>query len=145
MKLLKIVFIFITASSLLAVENFRIRPNAPINNIKIPTFDHHGKKLWIFHGKKAHYKSEKEINVNNMLIEWFSSENQTSPETKVRSTFATLYPEDQKASGDGLITINGKTYTVIGEDWQWYGKQNKKNKHYDPFITINKNVNVKFF
>lgn len=136
------VLAFILLSHLSSGELFRFQANAPIQGFLSPFFNEHGEKTWQCSGEQVCYLSESEIHLKKMCITFFCPHHPEEADMIVRSDTAQISLPEQRASGETLLTVTHPSYTIIGENWSWEGKQS--NRTFSK-IYIGKNASVMFY
>ena len=121
---------------------FRFQADAPLSGFLCPMFNPQGEKTWICQGDQVKYLSETKIKMAKMCITFFSPEDLSLVDMVVRSDKAVISLPQQQAQGKTLLTITHPTYTIVGEDWQWEGRQ--AGKAFSR-VYIGKNATVMFF
>ncbi len=135
-------FFIINFSTLIQADLFRFQANAPLNKFLYPMFNSYGQKIWICQGDRVKYLSEEKIKMEKMCITFFSPENLSKIDMIIRSDKAIISLPNQQAQGKTLLTITNPTYTIIGENWQWTGKQAENTFSR---VHIGKNATVMFY
>ena len=123
-------------------ELFRFQANAPIQGFLSPFFNENGEKTWQCGGEQVRYISESEIHLKKMCITFFHPHRSEEVDMVVRSDVAQISLPEQRASGQTLLTVTHLSYTIIGENWFWEGKQAK---WAFSKIYIGKNASVMFY
>ena len=133
---------FVASSQYSSGELFRFQANAPIQGFQSPFFNESGEKTWQCCGEQVRYISESEIHLKKMCITFFCPHHPEETDMIVRSDVAQISIPEQRASGETLLTVTHPSYTIIGENWSWEGKQSKRafSKIY-----IGKNASVMFY
>lgn len=133
------VFYFI---SLTQADLFRFQADAPLSGFLCPMFNAQGQKVWICQGEQVNYLSESKIKMLKMCITFFSPEDLLQIDMVVRSDKAVISLPSQSAQGKTLLTITNPNYTILGEHWQWEGRQTGKAFSR---VYIGKNATVMFY
>lgn len=136
------VLAFVVLSHTSFGELFRFQANAPIQGFLSPFFNESGEKTWQCSGDQVRYISESEIHLKKMCITFFCPHHPEEADMVVRSDEAEISLPQQRASGETLLTVSHPSYTIIGENWSWEGKQSKR--AYSK-IYIGKNASVMFY
>ena len=123
-------------------ELFRFQANTPIQGFLAPFFNESGEKTWQCSGEQVRYISDAEVYMKKMCITFFQPHRSGDVDMIVRSDLAQISLPEQRASGQTLLTVTHTSYTIVGEDWFWEGKQSKRafSKIY-----IGKNASVMFY
>lgn len=137
-----LVFFIMNSSTFIHADLFRFQANTPLNGFLCPMFNSCGQKIWICQGDRVKYLSEEKIKLEKMCITFYSPENLAKTDMIVRSDKAIISLANQQARGKTLLTITNPTYTIIGENWQWTGKQAKNTFSR---VYIGKNATVMFY
>lgn len=137
------IFVFIiSGESLVQADLFRFQANAPISGFLSPFFNEIGDKTWQCTGDHVKYISDSKIKIKKMCISFFCPQHLEQVDMTVRSDNAVISIPDQRATGKTLLTVTSPSYTIVGEDWFWEGKQS--GKAYSK-IFIGKNASVMFY
>ena len=128
--------------SLAQADLFRFQADAPLSGFLCPMFNQQGQKTWICQGDQVKYLSETKIKMAKMCITFFSPEDLSQIDMVVRSDKAVISLPQHQAQGKTLLTITNPTYTIVGEDWQWEGRQ--AGKAFSR-VYIGKNATVMFY
>jgi lipopolysaccharide export system protein LptC len=91
-------------------------------------------RIWDLSGKEAVFVSDNIIRIIEMQLAITSS--QDKEETILRSPNARIYVEDNGATGDGFVYVEGNGFNAEGKDWEWRGVDRK--------IEIRKGAKVTF-
>ena len=121
---------------------FRFQTEAPLSGFLCPMFNLQGQKTWICQGDQIKYLSESKIKMSKMCITFFSPEDLSQIDMVVRSDKSVISLSQQQAQGKTLLTITHPTYTIVGEDWLWEGRQ--AGKAFSR-VYIGKNATVMFY
>lgn len=121
---------------------FRFQANAPISGFLSPFFNEFGEKTWQCTGEQVKYISDSKIKIKKMCISFFCPQHLEHVDMVVRSDNAVISIPEQRASGKTLLTVTSPSYTIVGENWYWEGKQSGKS--YSK-IFIGKNASVMFY
>jgi lipopolysaccharide export system protein LptC len=115
----------------------QILPDAPVRNFRLPMFGEDGLRIWDLRGREGRYISENRVDVSDMRLLIFSSENRNEVETEIRSPQATMHIRSNQAQGDQTITVMGDNFEITGQRWSWDGNANR--------VVIDERVKVTFF
>jgi hypothetical protein len=112
-------------------------PDAPVLNFRLPMFGDDGYRIWDLRGREGRYVSEKQVDVSDMRLLVFSSEEPDRIQTEIQSPRATMLIRDNRACGDHTIKVIGDNFQVQGQRWLWDGDENR--------VVIDEQVKVTFF
>ncbi len=113
--------------------------NAPIQNLKIPTFDTNGRRTRLMTGREALYLNANEIKITDLEITLYATDGTGKILTTLASPEALVKLEDKKlnARGPDLIRIQYQNLLELtGHDWTYDHAQQK--------ITLNRDVRVTY-
>ena len=94
-------------------------PDAEVKSFTFRKFNDQGLRLWDLSGKELAITSTKD-----------------EGETVLRSPNARIYVEENQATGDGFLFVEGNGFRAEGKDWEWRGTERK--------IEIRKGAKVTF-
>jgi len=100
-----------------------IRPDAEVKSFTFRKFNDQGLRLWDLSGKEAVFLSNNIIRVIEMQLAITSTKG--TGQTLMRSPSARIYVEDNSATGDGFIFVEGDGFSVEGKDWEWRGVERR--------------------
>ncbi len=101
----------------------KIEPEAEVKSFTFRKFNDRGLRLWDLSGKEAVFLSDNIIRVIEMQLAVTSTKG--DGETLLRSPTANIYVEDNSATGDGFIFVQGNGFSAEGRDWEWKGADRK--------------------
>jgi hypothetical protein len=130
----------LTVASILAcagVSFGQLTPDAPVANFRLPMFGDDGYRIWELTGTEGRYISPEKIEVENMKLKVFASDESGKMEHMMESPKAILLVSKNIAIGNSPITISSDTYKVEGNRWYWDGKTHS--------IVVSQNAKVSFF
>lgn len=99
------------------------KPEAEVKSFTFRKFNDNGLRLWDLSGKEAVFVSDNIIRMIDMQLAITSTKDRD--ETVLRSPNARIYVEDNQATGDGFIFVQGDGFQAEGKDWDWRGKERK--------------------
>ena len=111
-----------------------IEPEAEVKSFTFRKFSDQGLRLWDLSGKEAVFVSDNVIRIIEMQLSITSTRDRG--ETVLRSPNAHIYVEDNAATGEGFLYVQGDGYEAEGKDWEWRGVDRK--------IEIRKGAKVTF-
>jgi hypothetical protein len=106
----------------------------PARGLYVPIFDASGVKIWEITGTTGEIRENHSIVVSNMLVS--RCENGGGTAFTIESGYANVIPSSKSACGDGVVTMNGDSFTAVAEDWTFRGEEKK--------FTANRGVRVIF-
>jgi len=112
-------------------------PDAPVKNFRLPMFGDDGYRVWDLRGREGRYVSRDQVDVIDMRLFVFSSEQPNQVQTEIRSPKATMLIRENRAQGDESILVVGDAFQVEGQRWLWDGEANR--------VVIDEQVKVTFF
>jgi len=111
-----------------------IEPDTRVESFTLRKFSDQGVRLWDLSGEEALFLDDQVIRIIELELD-LSSPGEAGG-TRLRSPQARIYVEDNSASGNGLIFVEGDGYTLRGEDWEWDGE--------DDTIEVRRRAHVRF-
>jgi len=100
-----------------------VEPEAEVKSFTFRKFNDQGYRLWDLSGKEAVFVSDNIIRIIQMQLSITSTEDRD--DTVLRSPNARIYVEDNAATGDGFLFLQGDGYEARGKDWEWRGVDRK--------------------
>ncbi|MEM0965175.1 MAG: hypothetical protein AAGJ81_03350 [Verrucomicrobiota bacterium] len=100
-----------------------IKPDAKVQSFTFRKFNDRGLRLWDLSGNEAVFLSDSIIRVIEMQLAVTSTA--SGKDTVLRSPSANIFVEDNSASGEGLLFVQGAGYSLEGEDWEWKGAERR--------------------
>lgn len=100
-----------------------IKPDAEVRSFTFRKFNDRGLRIWDLSGKEAVFVSDQIIRVIDMHLA-INSSGDRGP-TELRSSSARIYVEDNSASGDGFVYVEGTGFSLRGRDWRWLGEERR--------------------
>lgn len=101
----------------------RIKPEAEVKSFTFRKFNDRGLRLWDLSGKEAVFLSDNIIRVIEMQLSVTSTRG--TGETLLRSPTASIFVEDNSATGEGFVFVQGSGFSMEGKDWEWRGAERK--------------------
>lgn len=111
-----------------------IEPDTRVESFTLRKFSDQGVRLWDLSGEEALFLDNQLIRVIELELDLASTGEGEG--TRLRSPEARIYVEDNSASGNGLIFVEGDGYTLRGEDWEWNGEKDT--------IVVRRRAHVRF-
>jgi hypothetical protein len=96
-----------------------IEPDTRVESFTLRKFSDQGVRLWDLSGEEALFLDDQIIRIIELELDLSSAGESNG--TRLRSPEARIYVEDNSASGNGLLFVEGDGYTLRGEDWEWDG------------------------
>ena len=109
-------------------------PDAEVKSFTFRKFNDQGLRLWDLSGKEAIFVNDNVIRMIEMQLAITSTKDKG--ETVLRSPNARIYVEENQATGDGFLFVEGNGFRAEGKDWEWRGTERK--------IEIRKGAKVTF-
>ena len=130
--------LLVTASAVVAAEKSSpaIKPNAPIKDFRLPTFDQDGKRATFMKASEALYITSTRIDVKDMHLTSFTKDGSGAFETILLSPAATFQTDKQIVSGTGPVRLIRVALEVTGEQWSY--------NHLEKRVLIGNNARVTF-
>jgi len=129
-----IICCMLTATCLPLSLRSEIKPDAEVKSFTFRKFNDRGLRIWDLSGKEAVFVNQHIIQVIEMQLSITSTDDRE--DTVLRSPMAHIYVEDNTASGEGLLFVQGSGFEVEGKNWEWLGN--------DKRIEIRKDAKVTF-
>ncbi|MDR3273851.1 MAG: hypothetical protein LBS87_00750 [Puniceicoccales bacterium] len=136
-RISKLVLISFLLSSLLHSEP-EIVPTAPARGLYVPVFDTNGVKIWEITGFTGEILGNSSIAMSNMLINRCGKNNDVI--FTIESGCANITPSSNFAAGDGVVVVNGKNFTAVARDWNFFGGEKRFAASRDVKVVFNENV-----
>ncbi|MGE9290318.1 MAG: hypothetical protein ACQKBT_04970 [Puniceicoccales bacterium] len=111
-----------------------VNPDAEVKSFTFRKFNDKGLRLWDLSGQEAVFVNDNVLQIIQMQLEITSTKEQG--DTVLRSPDARIYVEDNAATGDGFLFVQGDGFDAQGRDWEWRGVERK--------IEIRKGAKVTF-
>lgn len=101
----------------------RTEIGAPVENFRLPVFGEDGNRAWDLRGEQAVYRDDGAIDVTRMLLRTFPPGRPLEPDLAIESPDARLFPQENRASGEGYLFIEATdgSYAIVGRCWEWHG------------------------
>lgn len=99
------------------------KPEAEVKSFTFRKFSDQGLRLWDLSGQEAVFVSDNVIRIIEMQLAITSTKERG--DTTLRSPNARIYVEDNAATGDGFLFVQGDGYRAEGKDWEWRGADRK--------------------
>ena len=120
------IFRHIFAVSLLVILSgslcAQMTPNAPVKNFKLPRFGDEGFTQWVLQGERGIYDSEEQVRVEGMVLRVYSGDERMARELSLDSPQATIRIQENRASSEAAIRIEGANFEISGIGWEWLGE-----------------------
>lgn len=135
-RIILLCFLFIVVHTLNVLA--QIQTNAPIEGFILPRYNDDGYKIFELRGSQVdgYAEGKNDVNIHNMELRTFSGNEARIRQVTINSPLAHISLDKHEARGNGKIEVQGPGYQVYGEDWAWFGK--------DQRVEIQKNVRVIF-
>lgn len=123
---------------LIRADDSAARPNAPISQFKLPTFNSEGNRVSLLRGAEARYVSPTQIDLTAMDLTLYFGDGTDRVDTVLRAPSASVLLNDSKirVRGDQQVHVTREDLDATGERWTY--------DHTDRRILIEKNVHVVF-
>lgn len=134
-----IAFLALPALCPAASEEFDTSKMIPgdVSNFELTGFDKKsGFKEWELFGKKAKYFNAQKIDVFDMTLDMFDGKKTAEKKATFTTDFAEVSAPAKTARGKTPLTVSGKGFTLMGDEWLWDG-DNK-------FVEMFKSVKINF-
>lgn len=115
----------------------QLRPDTSIVKFSMPLFDEVGYREWQLEGDLATYKSETQIIIEGMKVSQYTVDDENREIATLTSPEAIFHYDSTTAYGPGVLTLQSKTFEVVGTDWIWIGDKKQ--------ITFNRDVKVTLY
>jgi hypothetical protein len=125
------------ASLLVAAESTpQVRPNAPIKEFRLPSFDKDGQKSSFLRAAEALFVSPTQVEVKELQLTLFSKDGTGGFNTVLLAPNATFFTDQQVVRGQDLFRLIRLDVEVTGEQWSYH--------HLEKRVFIAKNARVIF-
>ena len=127
----------IVCCAVCAVAQERMTTMLPgsVKNFELPNFDDKtGVKEWDLFGKLATYKSDSQIDVEELRLVLFEG-NPPVLKAEISSPLAHVNQMTKVVNGKGALFVKSAGYEIDGRNWKWISK--------DKFVEVFDGVNVK--
>ena len=114
----------------------KIKPSAPVKDLRLPTFDKDGKRATFLKAGEAVFVSPTRIDVKDMNFTLFTKDGTGSFDTILISPSATFLSDKQSVSGPDTVRLLRIDLEVTGEQWSY--------NHAEKRVLIGKNARVTF-
>lgn len=101
----------------------KVESDGEVKSFTFRKFNDQGLRLWDLSGKEAVFVSDNVIQIIQMQLSITSTRDRG--DTLLRSPNAHIYVEDNQATGDGFLFVQGDGYEAQGKDWEWRGVDRK--------------------
>lgn len=126
----------------LLLAQSRTQIGAPIEQFRLPVFGEDGNRIWELRGDRGVYHEDGYLDVERMTLRTFPEGQPKEPELLIQSPKARIFPEENRAAGEGLLFLeatNG-SYAIVGRQWQWRGKDNQINIGAEARVTFRQTI-----
>lgn len=115
----------LTAITILTCGSLRaeVNPDAEVKSFTFRKFNDEGLRIWDLSGQEAVFVNDNVLRIIQMQLDITSTKDEG--ETRLRSPNAQIYVEDNAATGDGFLYVQGDGFNAEGKDWEWRGKERK--------------------
>ncbi|MBC2600840.1 LptA/OstA family protein [Puniceicoccus vermicola] len=126
----------LTAITILSCGSLQaeVKPDAEVKSFTFRKFNDQGLRIWDLSGQEAVFVNDNVLRIIEMQLDITSTKDQE--ETRLRSPNAQIYVEDNMATGDGFLYVQGNGFNAEGKDWEWRGRERR--------IEINDGAKVTF-
>jgi hypothetical protein len=137
----RLVVIFITLLAFAApasAQNVapKVKPSAPIKELRLPTFDKDGKRAAFMHAREALYVTSTQIDVKDMQFTLFTKDGTGAFDSLLLAPSATFLTDKQIVSGKESVRVVRINVEVTGEQWSY--------NHPEKRVLIGNNARVIF-
>ncbi len=101
----------------------KLEHDAEVKSFTFRKFDDQGLRIWDLSGQEAVFVSDNVIRIIEMQLAITST--RTGGKTFLRSPNARIYVEENAATGEGFLFVQGEGYEAEGKDWEWRGAERK--------------------
>ncbi|MFP4351606.1 MAG: hypothetical protein ACLFTU_02090 [Puniceicoccaceae bacterium] len=116
----------------------KLEPEAQVQTFTFRKFDDRGLRLWDLSGKEAVFLNDSVIEVIQMQLSIASTGD--DPDTLLRSPSARIYVEDNSATGEGFIFVEGPGFSATGRGWEWKGREKMVDVRSDAKVTFDEAI-----
>lgn len=116
----------------------KIEPDAQVQTFTFRKFNDRGLRLWDLSGKEAVFLNDSIIEVIQMQLSIASTGDK--PDTLLRSPSAHIYVEDNSATGEGFIFVEGSGFSATGRGWEWKGREKTVEVRSDAKVTFDEAI-----
>ena len=114
----------------------KIKPSAPIKELRLPTFDKDGKRASFMQAGEALYVTSTQIDVKNMQFTLFTKDGTGAFDTLLLAPSATFLTDKRIVSGKESVRVVRINVEVTGEQWSYNDPERR--------VLIGNNVRVIF-
>lgn len=114
----------------------QLTPNAPVEDFRLPRFTEAGNLAWEMLGDRGRFGEEGKVEVEGLTLRIYRDGFPPVVETTITSPLARIATEEERASGPTQLSVEGPSYSLEGEEWEWDGANNR--------IHVGRNARVVF-
>jgi len=97
----------------------QMRPDAPLEDFRLPRFGEEGYKVWELRGAAGHYLSEERSAIDGLDLLIFAGDAALTLETRIKSPRAEIDMDAGSAWGESSLFVTGPAFEITGRNWVW--------------------------